>query len=221
MIPENQLQADPAYRPAFFEKIFAHFFSFFFHPVFISLYAIYFLLYFHPSAFAGYSEADKRQVLLIVSLNAVFFPLLTVVLLRALGFVGSIHLHTQKERIIPFIAAGIFFFWTFIVFKEQARFPWLLRSFFLGVFLSSSLGLIVNIYMKPSLHAIGMGGWLGFFLVILASQTMLMTWPLAIVVILTGAVCSARLMISDHSYAEILAGLFTGLICQLTAAAFV
>lgn len=221
MIAENELPASLPYSPSFPEKAFANLVSFLLHPVFVPLYAVYFLLHFHPSAFAGFSDDQKRQVLMIVGLNAVFFPLLTVVLLRALGFVGSIKLQTQKERIIPFIAAGIFFFWTFLVFKEQVRFPWLLRSFFLGIFLASSLGLIINIYMKPSLHAIGMGGWFGFFIVILSSQTMLMTWPLSAVILLTGAVCTARLMISDHSNAEIMAGLLTGLLCQVVAAAFV
>jgi len=168
MTTESESTSSVSYRPALPERVFADLVSYILHPVFIPLYVVYFLLYFHPSAFAGFSDDDKRQILLIVGLNAVFFPLFTVILLRALGFVASIKLRTQKERIIPFIAAGIFFFWTFLVFKEQARFPWLLRSFFLGIFLSSSLGLIVNIYMKPSLHAIGMGGWLGFFIVILA-----------------------------------------------------
>jgi hypothetical protein len=44
---------------------------------------------------------------------------------------------------------------------------------------------------------------------------------LSAVILLTGAVCTARLMISDHSNAEIIAGLLTGLLCQVAAAAFI
>jgi hypothetical protein len=200
------------------EKIFANVISLILHPVFVPLYITWFIVYVHPAAFTGFSMQDKTRVIMIVALNAVFFPLFSVFLLRALGFIKSIKLHDQKDRIIPFIASGIFFFWTYIIFKEQARFPDLIRILFLGIFLASSLGLIINIYMKPSLHAIGMGGWTGFFLVILAQNDMLMTWPLAIAILLTGAVCSARLMVSDHRPSEILAGLLTGLICQVIAA---
>src|SRR5690242_5808822 len=107
----------------FGEKLFGCFFSYIFHPIFIPLYATFFLLYIHPSAFSGFSQAQKKQTLLIVSLNLVFFPLLSVFLLRAVGFIESIFLKTQKDRIIPYIAAGIFFFWTYTVFNQQAHYP--------------------------------------------------------------------------------------------------
>ena len=58
--------------------------------------------------------------MLIVALNIVFFPLISVLLLRAVGFIDSLFLRTQKDRIIPYIASGIFFFWAYTVFKQQA-----------------------------------------------------------------------------------------------------
>ena len=93
-------------------KILSGIISFLFHPVFVTLYIIAFLLYLHPSAFAGFSPEARRWVLIVVGLNAVFYPILTVLLLKALGFIGSIQLHEQKDRIIPLIASGIFYFWT-------------------------------------------------------------------------------------------------------------
>jgi hypothetical protein len=208
-------------RLNFFEKVYAFFFAVLFHPVFISLYAAAFLIYLHPSAFVGYSPADKRQVMLIVMMNAVFYPLLTVILLRSLGFIDSILLKTQKDRIIPLIACGIFYFWTYTVFHEQERFYWLLQSFFLGIFLAASGALLANIYAKISLHATGMGGWLGFFLVIMAERSMLMTWPLLAVILLTGLVCSSRLLTSDHKAGDLILGLLLGLVSQAVAAAVV
>jgi hypothetical protein len=68
------------------------------------------------------------------------------------------------------------------------------------------------------MHAIGMGGWLGFFLLIFKSNTMLMTWPLAIVILLTGIVCTSRMLIASHSQKDIYTGLFAGIITQLIAA---
>jgi hypothetical protein len=208
-----------ATRLNFFEKAYALIFSVLFHPVFISLYVVAFIVYLHPSAFSGYSESNKRQVMLIVMMNSVFYPLLTVMLLRSLGFIDSILLKTQKDRIIPLIACGIFYFWTYTVFHEQERFYWLLQSFFLGIFLAASGALLANIYAKISLHATGMGGWLGFFLVIMSERSMLMTWPLLIVILLTGLVCSSRLLTSDHKPGDLLLGLILGLLSQFVAAA--
>lgn len=204
-----------------FQKIFGHFISVIFHPVFVPIYVIWFLLTQHPDAFNGFSLAAKSQTLLISALNLVFFPLLSVVLLKALGFISSIHLTQQRDRIIPLIACGIFYFWTYIVFKEQHQYPALLRIFLLGIFLASSLALIVNIYQKISLHAVGVGGWIGFFIIIALQKSMLMTWPLALSILIAGAVCSARMMVSNHTPKELISGLATGILTQLIAMMFV
>ena len=177
-------------------RVYAAVFSYIFHPVFIPLYVCGFLLYIHPSAFSGFSDLEKKQTMLIVILNLAFFPLISVLLLRAVGFISSIYLQSQRDRIIPYIAAGIFYFWAYTVFKQQPQYPLIITSFILGIFLASSVALIANIYFKISMHAIGMGGWIGIFLVIFKSNAMLMSWPLAIVVLITGLVCSARLLIS-------------------------
>jgi nitrate reductase NapE component len=199
-------------------KIFAGFFSYAFHPVFVPVYVSLFLVYIHPSAFAGFSDAEKKQTILIILLNLVFFPLISVLLLRAVGFIESIYLRSQKDRIIPYIASGIFFFWAYTVFKQQPQYPLILTAFVLGIFLASSVALIANIYFKISMHAIGMGSWLGLFLIILKNNEMLMTWPLCLTVLITGLVCSARLLISSHQQKDIYTGLFIGIITQVIAA---
>lgn len=202
-------------------RIFAGFFSYLFHPVFVPLYVTAFLLYLHPDAFTGFSAQERGRVLLIVALNIVFFPLLSVVLLKAVGFIDSIFLRTRKDRIIPYMAAGIFFFWAYTVFKQQHQYPLFLTSYIFGIFLASSLALLANIYFKVSMHAIGMAGMVGLFLIMSRSDSMLMTWPLSIALILSGLVCSSRLLAGAHSTKDIYAGFFIGILTQAAAAAFV
>jgi len=199
-------------------KIYAAFFSYIFHPVFVPVYVGLFLVYVHPSAFSGFSDVQKKQTILIILLNLVFFPLISVLLVKAVGFIDSIFLRSQKDRIIPYIVSGIFFFWAYTVFKQQAQYPLILTSFILGIFLASSVALIANIYFKISMHAIGMGGWVGIFLIIMRTNEMLMTWPLCIVLLITGLVCSARLLISSHQPRDVYMGLLVGLITQFAAA---
>lgn len=196
----------------------AHLLSYVFHPVFIPLYITWFLLYVHPGYSNGFSSTERIRTILTVAQNAVFYPLFCVLLLKAVGFIDSIYLRTRKDRIIPYIASGIFYFWTFTVLKEQEFYPRIFPSFMLGVFLASSAALIANIYYKISMHAIGLGGMIGLFVIILWTNTMLMTWPLAIALLITGAVCSARLLISDHTEKDIYSGLIIGIVTQLAAA---
>ena len=88
----------------------------------------------------------------------------------------------------------------------------------LGVFLASSAALITNIYFKISMHAIGLGGMLSIFITIANSYSMLMTWPLSAALLITGLVCTARLLITDHTEKDIYSGLALGLLAQFIAA---
>lgn len=199
-------------------RVTASMLSYIFHPIFIPLYAVWFIAYVHPSYLSGFSNGMRLRTVLIVAQNAVFYPLFCVLLLKGVGFISSIFLRTQKDRIIPYIASGIFFFWTFTVLKEQSMYPRILPSFMLGVFLASSAALIANIYFKISMHAIGVGGLVGLFIIITGTNTMLMTWPLSAALLITGLVCSARLLITDHTPKDIYMGLGIGLLSQFIAA---
>lgn len=196
----------------------AHLFSYIFHPLFIPLYITFFLEFVHPTYFSGFSVAGKKKVLLLIALNAVAFPAITVLLLKGLGFIDSLFLRTQRDRIIPYIASGTFFFWTQYVLREQNQVPRILVAFMFGVFISSSAALIANIYYKISMHAIGMGGVAGLFIVIMLQNTMLMTWPLSLAFLLAGLVCTSRMIVSDHRPKEIYSGLMVGMLCQFAGA---
>jgi hypothetical protein len=195
----------------------ANFFSYIFHPIFIPIYAIAFFVYLHPSYFSGFSAKGKLQTILISTINLVCFPLITVLLLKAVGFVDSIFLRTRKDRIIPYMACGIFFFWAYTVFKKQEHYPPIMSSFILGVFLAASAGLIANIYFKVSMHAMGVGGLVGVFLIIANKSSMLMTWPLAAALLIAGVVCTARLVLSTHTQKDVYIGLFIGIAAQVIA----
>jgi hypothetical protein len=209
----------PQQQPAAL-RVVAHLFSYVFHPLFIPIYVTAFMLYVHPSCFAGLSLGEKSRSMAAITVNTIFFPGLTVLLLKGLGFIQSIFLRTQKDRIIPYIASGTFYFWTFWVLKNQ-QYPPLMVSFMLGVFINAYAGLLANIYIKISMHAMGMGGVLGFFLIVMKTNTMLMTWPLAAALLITGLVCTARMIVSDHRPKEIYAGLLLGIACQVIASLFV
>jgi len=188
-----------------------------FHPLFVPIYFVWFLLFIHPLAFIGFSSVQKIQTLVIVGINLTIFPLVSVLLLKALGFIESIYLTTQKDRIIPYIACGIFFFWAFTVFKEQTKYPIVLVVFILGIFLASSAALLANIYFKVSMHAIGMGGLLGIFAVLFYNNNLSMAWPLALVLIISGMVCTARLLLNTHTPKDIYVGLLIGIATQIAA----
>jgi hypothetical protein len=200
-------------------RFFAHLFSVLFHPLFIPFYVVAFLVYYHPSYFSGFSEYTKLKLLLTTALNTVFFPAFAVLIMKGLGFVNSVFLHTQQDRIGPYLSSMIFYFWAArVFFKFQPELTPVLAAFMTGVFLTTAIALIANIFYKISMHAIGCGGMLGIFIIIMNSNSMLMTWPLSAAILITGIVCTCRLMVSNHTQKEIYMGLAVGLVCQFGAA---
>lgn len=218
--PSREEHDQPALYPIWV-RLAAKCFSYLFHPLFIPVYVAIFLLYIHPSAFSGFGDGERRQTLLIIMLNLVFFPLITVLLLKALGFIESIYLRGQKDRIIPYIAAGIFYFWAFTVFRQQPHYPLALTSFVLGAFLAASLALILNIYIKVSMHAIGLGGMVGLLLILAWTNNMMMTWPLALALLISGFVCTSRLVMGAHLPKDIYIGFLSAIAMQFIAYAYI
>lgn len=203
-------------------RFFAHLFSFLFHPLFIPLYAAYYIAFMHPAYFYGIADREKIWVILRIAVNMVFFPAVSVFLLRGVGFIDSIFLKTQKERIIPYIISNIFFFWMYLVFRNQSEIPSILYSFVFSVFLSSSAALLANIYFKISMHAIGVGGLLGLLLVVLNTNTSSsITLPMSLALLIAGIVCTSRMIVSNHTQNDIYIGLIIGIICQFISAALI
>lgn len=200
----------------------AHIVSYGFHPIFIPTFAVGWLAFFQPGFFTGIPGHEKLLVLVRVAVNTLFFPALTVLLLKALGFIKSIYLNTQRDRIIPFVAANIFYFWMYLVFSHQPDVPKVVTAFMFGVFLSSAAGLLANIYFKISMHGLGMGALSGLVLVIIFSGFPFTIFvPAMIIFFLTGLVCTSRLIVSNHSLYDINSGILLGILCQLIAAIFI
>ena len=201
-------------------KILAQLCSWIFHPLFIPLYVSFFLFYIHPYAFVALNEKMKFFKLLFVIVNTAMFPAFSVWLMWRLNFIQSIYLRTQKERVIPYAATMIFYFWAWYVSKSQVDNSDIFTNFLFGSFLSVIAAWMANIYFKISMHALAMGGLLFFVIWISFSGDGASGVYAAASLLISGLVCTARMIISDHRPAEIYAGVFIGIICQVIGLVF-
>lgn len=199
-------------------RMLAQFFSWLFHPLLLGLYMALYLIYLDPEHFTGLSIGGKTQILFIYVINSVFFPLLALLLCRGLGFVHSLYLKTQKERIILYSISMIFFFWTFYVFKNKPGVPEIMAQMSLGTFLAVIIDFIANIFFKISMHATGAGGAIGLFTAILFLSVAPVNIPLIVSVFLAGLICTSRLIVSDHRIPDLVFGLIAGFTGQWIAA---
>lgn len=220
---ENQLKevsiSELPLQPAWI-RVIAMILSYVFHPLFIPVYLTYFILTIHAYQFAGISEWGKTLKLLLVAITCCFMPLVSVLLLRALNFVDSIYLKTQRDRIAPYIISMIFYFSTWYFFKKNHEVTGLV-SMALGIFNASVAGFLLNIIMKVSMHAIAMGVMTTFIALLAFHETVNLSLYLSIALFIAGIVCTSRLIVSDHHPREIYVGFMAGVISQLVAHNFV
>jgi len=199
-------------------RIFGHIVSFIFHPLFIPAYITAFLVFADPYAFAGMTDKAKVFKLISVAFSTAFLPLFSVLLMKQLGFIKSIFLRSQKDRIIPYIVCMIFYFWAWYVSKNLHDNSALV-AMLLAVFLSCIAGMMANIYYKISMHGIAVGALLVLFIRMAFNGSIAGGAYLSIAIFITGLVCTARFIVSDHNPFEIYSGLFVGAVCQLVAIA--
>ncbi len=195
-------------------RFFASFFSYLFHPLFIILWVTLYLLYRNNLVFIGEIPFERLKVFIRVFSTSFFIPIITVLLLKAVGFIDSIQLHTKKDRIIPYVACITFFFWSFYVSKKLGD-PSELTAFLLSAFIASSASLIINNYMKVSMHAMGVGGLVAFFSLLLFANRLDDVLSLLLVFLIAGITTTSRFIISDHKPAEIAVGFITGFLIQV------
>lgn len=191
--------------------------SYIVHPIFIPTYFFVYLMWQFPYSFAGITDWQLKMRLFGVFWLTAFFPSFAVFLLWRLKFSDSIFLRTQKERIVPYIITMFFYWWMYYLSRNFTDQPEVLKFFFMGIFIATVAGLILNNYFKISMHAMGVGGFAAAFVFTSFFYETANGLPISIALVITGLVCTARMIVSDHSMKEIYIGLLVGITCQCIA----
>ena len=221
---ENAMLESQSTPPKFSDRvkwIFGQVVSIIFHPLFIPTYIFCLLMEAIPYEFAGISQWQLTLRFFSCFWWTAFLPAFAIFLLWRLEFINSVLLKTQKERIVPFIIVMFFYWWMYYLSRNFTDQPLVLRFFYMGIFLSTVVGLILNSYLKISLHGMAAGGAvtaIGLFSWYYAIPLWIYLIP---AVLLAGLIATARMLVSDHSTREIYLGLFMGAACQCLAYVFV
>ncbi|MES2005124.1 MAG: hypothetical protein V4450_11415 [Bacteroidota bacterium] len=208
-------------KPSLLLTIPAKLVSYVFHPLFIPTYVFVFLVYQVPYEFAGITNYQLNLRMFSIFWLTAFFPAFAVFLLWRLKFSESIFLRTQKERIVPYIITMFFYWWMYYLSRNFTDQPEVLKFFYMGIFVSTVFGLVLNNYFKISLHAMGVGGALAAIILFAMHYKMPLGVSMSIAALIAGIVCTARFLVSDHTNKEVYVGLFVGVFSQLAAYYFV
>lgn len=196
-------------------KVLATIASYLLHPVFLPILMTLVIYLVTPMSFAQY-EGKLSLVFIQIGLATIFFPLLVVALLKGLGFIQSIFMRSQRERIIPLLATMMCYWWISHVFKNLDA-PLILQVLLRGSYWSIIVLFICSIFFKISMHTMAAGGMLGMLIVLMIISPVSMTIPLFAGILIAGISGTARLLLGSHTQFEIWSGYILGILVMLAA----
>jgi membrane-associated phospholipid phosphatase len=188
------------------------FFSYLFHPLFISVFATVFYFF---ATNNNYIYETIYLYVIQVLLVTVFIPLACFYLLIMLGKIDSLMVSKVSQRKIPLILHVLLLF--ILIFKSITKneLPEL-YYFFLGSNISSVIALFLVFFSKKvSLHMLGMSGLTLFCIgCCLHFQVRAITF-ISVLLLCNGLVGSSRLYMKAHTTKELVLGYLIGLFPQL------
>lgn len=198
-------------------KLPARIISIIFHPIFVT-FGTAMLLYWLQKP--EYISIQNKYPFFIgfLLLNLVVLPLVSTLLMKALGFIGSITMKNPRDRIIPLIATMIFYFWAYNVAKNtNPEAPFYMRVYLLGSFWGIIMIFLINIFFKISMHTTAIASTVGILLLMILQLKTDILWIIVASIILAGIIGTSRLILKEHLPFELILGYITGFLVQVGA----
>ena len=190
------------------EKISAKIVSYIFHPLFYPTLGLYFFL--HSGTYLDTMNNEAKYFLyVILGFSTCALPLLSLPVFTYRRLIKNIEMENRTERVLPLTFVVIFYFLGFYLLS-RLPIPQIIIAYSLSVTSIAAIALLVTIWWKISFHTLGAGGLLGALIALsLKFDTSLQIYMVAVLII-TGLVSSARLLLNAHTPMQITAGFFTG-----------
>lgn len=174
------------------------------HPILMPFCAMCVLVYMGPYSFL-FTAKGKFLILLIVFMFTLVLPILFILIIRWFGFISSLHLEKQKDRIAPLLFAILSCYFNGLLFHKITTLPPIFSQIMIG--LSFLLLILVGItrFWKISLHMAAVGGFLSL---IYWSNYANVLFP--IMILLSGILGTVRLYLRRHTPAQVYLGFLVG-----------
>jgi hypothetical protein len=203
-------------------RIFFKIITYVFHPILLPTFGTLLYLWANPSIVG--KEVDEGTfihpslVVITIFINTFIMPAMAILMMKALGFIKSVDMEDRQDRIIPFIATMTFYIWAYLVVKNYFDFMLPIYSIFiLGTVVSVMLSFFINLFLKLSIHMVGMAGLMAGTLLMMMNSEKSLIGVFLVIIVLTGLVASARLYLKAHTPKEVFIGFLIGISGQMLA----
>jgi len=159
---------------------------------------------------------SETTIVITVFILTYLIPLAAILVLWKMKLISALHMPLVTDRKRPLII--LILLYAILVKKvfTPANF-YELHTFFYSVILASVVAYLALFFNKKiSLHMLGLGGLLGFFIYVSMYQHENYLKLIILVLLFSGLVASARLVVKAHTISEVVLGFFVGLLLQFT-----
>jgi hypothetical protein len=184
-----------------------------FNPLLMPTYGL-LILFQSDTYFALLPYEAKKAIFIIVLITTCLLPLAFLPLFLYQNLIQSLRLPDIKQRIIPFATTGILYLIGYLILNQMGV-PSTIANVLLAGALIIFIALLITLKWKISAHMAGIGSLTGAILGFsFRLHTDLLNY-LLIVILLSGLLGSARLLLKHHTPKQVYSGFGLGLMVFL------
>ncbi|MDA7803188.1 hypothetical protein N8987_01255 [Crocinitomix sp.] len=198
--------------------------SYIFHPLFMPILGVYILLMV-PSMPITFNRLDalyyfppvvKQYLFIVLGILTIIAPLLSLIIMYYNRIITNFKLEVREERFYPYLLVAFYYLLAYFFVRKQLPLDYqhpALLGFLFGILLVVIICLLLNFYIKISLHAAAIYGVCG--MLIGYSQTQLSAdlsglatniYIILYLLLVAALVTGARAYLKSHKIPEILIG---------------
>lgn len=183
--------------------------SFLFHPLLMPTYAFALVIVLNPYLFAAIPVTSRLLLIILIFSYTFLFPLLMAFLFIKLNLIKSLHMHTGKERIYPFLLT-IITYGTITYRFMELPYPGELNAVLMTSTAALLFAFIINLKWKISIHSIGIAGLASIVYYNTVSFNYQLLLLMIMILLLAGIIGTARLLVSNHTKEQVYIGYLVG-----------
>jgi hypothetical protein len=158
--------------------------------------------------------------LLLIFFVTFLLPAINIMIFKIFGTIPSMMMMDRRDRVVPFTFIALFyimmtalFYWKFHLGFQDNVFKFLIVIDLLVI-----ASTIITFFYKVSVHAIGICGLMGIMIPLnKISEDHLLFYPTLGLLVIAGAVMSARLYLNVHTLREVMVGAMVGFTTSLVS----
>ena len=156
----------------------------------------------------------KIFIISIVYVFTVFMPTVGITLFRLFKKWTHLELSHREHRHMPYVVA-LLSYTACLVIMTRINAAMFFRGVVMAALVSQIICVIINVWWKVSTHMVGIGGLVGALNAFSILFFYNPVWPFCVLLLLSGMLGTSRIILRQHSLAQVLTGFGIGYVCAM------